>query len=74
MNNVQITPTVVTTSFDISVDSEKRVVKRDFSFSNGDVISFSVTIKKDPTQTISDLNRESVEVVVAHLQRMTGQK
>lgn len=60
--------TVKAASFNIAIQQLKPTVKREFTFSNGDEISFSITLDADSSSTVIDLHKRSIEAAIALLQ------
>lgn len=60
--------TVKTATFSIAIQQLKPTVKREFTFSNGDEISFSITLDEDMSSTVTDLHKRSIDAAIALLQ------
>lgn len=52
----------------------KPKITRDIVYTNGDKISFAVTLEEDRTATIPDLHRKSVEELISRLEEFIGRK
>lgn len=63
-----------TQNFTIVINNQNRAISRNFEFSNGDILSFTMTLEKDESDAVSDLHVKSVQKAIDHLQFLIGQK
>lgn len=66
--------TPITATFDIAIKESKPVVTRNFTFKDGDTISFTVTLPQNYEASLSDLHRQSVDAAITHLKAAIGQQ
>ena len=54
-------------NFGIEIHNFRPTVTRNFSFENGDLISFTVNLEPDFNATIGDIHKQSVIAAIEHL-------
>jgi hypothetical protein len=65
--------TVTSAPFNLElVDGNRPRITRDLEFSNGDTISFSITLEQDIHATIPQLHRNSVRELINRLEAWIG--
>lgn len=63
-----MTTAIGPTTFNLTVKDGEPVISRELLCTNGDTISFTVTLPDDPNATLSDLHKRSAEQVIKLLQ------
>jgi hypothetical protein len=62
--------TLVSSTFDISAKDGQPTITREYTFKNGDTISFTVTLPRDDAATLPALHRQSIETAISHLKSL----